>query len=229
MMTAPPVLAGGGNADSRVFPVNSKPHGLSYGEWSARQWQWEFSLPLDANPLADTADCSAGQSGSVWFLGGTFTLSNVGGVVVGKAVRTCTIPSGTALFFPLLDTECSTIEGNGTTEDELRDCAKMFTDLVDTSSLFLEIDGQPVTNLGDFRVQSPLFTFGPLPPNNILGAPAGSTSPSVSDGYFVMLKPLSVGRHTLHFGGMADFTPVGGPVFVQDITYHLTVVPRGRQ
>jgi hypothetical protein len=48
------------NADSHVFPVNSKPYGLSYGEWSARQWQWLFSLPAEGHPLFDTADCSAG-------------------------------------------------------------------------------------------------------------------------------------------------------------------------
>jgi hypothetical protein len=49
-----------------VAPVNSKPYGLSYGQWSARQWQWEFSFPVDQHPLFDTADASAGQSGPVW-------------------------------------------------------------------------------------------------------------------------------------------------------------------
>jgi hypothetical protein len=69
--------------------------------------------------------------------------------------------------------------------------------------------------------------------NNVLEAsgivaPAGSTSPSVSDGYFVMLKPLSVGQHTIHFGGTADLTPLGGPLFIQDITYNITVSPPGK-
>ena len=73
-----------------------------------------------------------------------------------------------------------------------------------------------------------LFTFGPLPDNNILesfgyDAPEGATSPSVSDGVFVMLKPLAAGQHTIHFGGTLDLSGVGGPLFVQDITYHVTV------
>jgi hypothetical protein len=228
LLMAPPT-----NADSRVFPVNSHPHGSSYAEWSAKHWQWLYSLPVDHHPLFDTADCSAGQSGQVWFLGGTFTLSTANGIVIGKVTRNCTIPPGKALFFPLLDAECSTIEGNGTTEEELRACAKSSADPIILGSLFCVVDGNPVSALAQYRVQSPLFNFGPLPENNVLEAsgivaPAGSTSPSVSDGYFVILKPLSVGRHTIHFGGTADLTSSGGPIFIQDITYNITVSPQGK-
>jgi hypothetical protein len=88
-----------------------------------------------------------------------------------------------------------------------------------------------VTNLADYEFESPLFTFGPLPENNVLAAqgydaPAGSTSPSVSDGVFAMIKALPVGTHTIHFTSTLDASPIGGPVFLQDITYHVTVVPR---
>lgn len=225
----PLVPAGGPQNNPDVRPVNSYPYGLSYGEWSARQWQWAFSLPADAHPLFDTADVSAGQSGQVWFLGGTFSSIEIGpGVILGEATRDVTIPSSKALFFPVIDVECSTIEGNGESEGELRDCAKFLADFILPDSLFCTIDGRSVKQLANFRVQSPLFEFGPLPNNNLLGAPEGSTSPSVSDGIFLMLAPLSVGSHTLHFGGVVDLTEIGGPIFIQDITYHITVVPRGR-
>jgi hypothetical protein len=230
LVDAGPATAGGG-ANSHVMPPNSKPYGHSYAEWSVLQWQWAFSLPADGHPLFGTADCSAGQSGKVWFLGGTFAVTDNGtGVIVGEATRDCTIPSGTALFFPVIDTEVSTIEGNGDTEAELSALAEFFIDFVVPDSLFCEIDGKAVKNLADFRVQSPPYTFGPLPDHNILeyfglDAPEGSTSLSVSDGYFVMVKPLAVGEHTLHFGGVQDMTSIGGPVFIQDITYHITVVP----
>ena len=201
--------------------------------WSARQWQWTFSLPATTHPLFDSADCSQGQSGNVWFLGGTFSTTDSGGVVIGSANRTCGIPAGTALLFPLINVECSTIEGNGSIEADLRGCARLLANQIIPSSLFLRIDDKPVTNLADYRVESPLFNFGPLPAGNILQffgleAPAGTTSPCVSDGYLVMVKPLPVGVHTLHFGGTADLTPVGGPIFKQDIRYTLTVQPRGR-
>jgi hypothetical protein len=212
-----------------VLPVNSDPNGLTYEEWSARHWQWLYSMPIDAHPLFDTADVSAGQKGEVWFLGGTFSAIELEpGVVVGMANRTVTIPSGKKLFFPLVDVEAATLEGNGDTEAELRAAAKFFADFIVPDSLFCEIDGVSVKNLPDYRVQSPLYVYGPLPDNNVLqfsglDAPKGSTSNSVSDGVFVMLAPLSAGKHTVHFGGTLDLSSVGGTVFIQDITYNITV------
>jgi len=224
-----PASAGGGKDVAQVVPPDANPYGHSYAEWSALHWQWLYSMPVDKNPVFDTADCSEGQSGKVWFLGGTFALTVVEpGVNLGLVDRDCTIPAGTALFFPLVDNETSTIEGNGTTEAELRDLVGFFSDFIDPDSLFCQIDGKSVQNLTTYRVQSPLFTFGPLPDNNVLqsfgvDAPEGSTSPAVSDGVFVMLKPLSVGTHLLHYGGTLDLSSIGGPVFIQDVTYHITV------
>jgi len=218
-----PADAGGGNANSTVMPVNSKPYGASYAQWSALHWKWLFSMPADEHPLADTAPAETNQSGKVWFLGGTFTSTEIGGVVVGQADRTITVPNGTSLFFPILDAEASDIEGNGDTEAALRAFVNAQADLIDPDNLFLEIDGKPVTNLDKYRVESSLFTFGPLPDGNLLGLPEGTKGHSVSDGYFVMLHPLSAGTHTLHFGGFVDLTSLGGPLFALDITYTVTV------
>jgi hypothetical protein len=221
-------------ADSKVIPANANHRGQSYAEWSAGQWQWLFSQPVDEHPLFETADCSAGQSGRVWYLGGTFaSLEIAPGVILGEADRSCTIPSGTSLFFPLIDVECSALEGDGETEAELRECANFLADFIVPATVFLTIDGKPVTNTESLRVESPLFTIGPLPDNNVfqlfgLDAPEGTTTSSVSDGFFAMVKPLSVGKHTLHFGGVTDVTSIGGPVFIQNIRYEINVVPRGK-
>jgi len=88
------------------------------------------------------------------------------------------------------------------------------------------IDGVPLNNLDAYRVESPLFEFGPLPENNLfevfgLDAPAGTTSPSVDAGVYLLLAPLSVGRHVVHFGG--TFDEFG---FSIDTTYNITVVPK---
>ena len=89
-------FAQGGNPNPRVLPVHSSPFGSTYGEWSARWWQWVLSVPAATNPLNDTtgAQCAQGQTGKVWFLAGTF---------VGPVTRTCTVPQGKALFFPILN------------------------------------------------------------------------------------------------------------------------------
>ncbi len=230
----PARAAGPDGGSPGVVSPGTEFRGLSYGEWSARQWQWVFSLPADQHPLFDTADCDAGQSGNVWFLGGTYASSEIApGVILGEADRECTIPAGTALFFPLTSVETSEVEGYGSTEAELRSAANFLADLIVPESVFLEVDGKPVADLEPFRVESPLFTFGPLPANNVEEAtgvvvPSGATTPAVSDGYFAMVRPLSVGTHTLHFGGVIDVTAIGGPLFIQDITYTVTVAPRGR-
>src|SRR5439155_9382309 len=104
----------GAQGNAGVAPPNSSAFGLSYGEWSARWWQWAYSLPVDHHPLFDTADCSAGQAGRVWFLGASFAPSiSDGGQIVAIATRDCRVPTGTALFVPVLNAEAATGEGNG--------------------------------------------------------------------------------------------------------------------
>src|SRR5262249_47748517 len=131
MATPMPVAEAQHPKNPGVLPPNSKPLGTSYGDWSAEWWKWAFSLPIDHHPLYDTADVSTGQSGKVWFLGGSFAPStNDAGQTVAIATRDVTIPSGVALFFPIANQEASVLEGNGTTYEELSAAAKMFQDFV---------------------------------------------------------------------------------------------------
>jgi hypothetical protein len=225
------LAAKGGGA--KVMPIQSKSHGLSYADWSVRWWQWCFSLPVDRHPLFDTADSSEGQTGNVWFLGGTFTVigDESGEIVTGVATRDCTIPPGTSLFFPILNIEASTLEGNGETEAALREVAVTGADHIVPGSLVCTIDGVPVHDLDDYRVESPLFVYGPLPDNNIaqsfgIDAPEGTTSLAVGDGIYVMVPPLSAGKHKIHFEGVAMYTEAEDGfnfIFSLDITYNITV------
>jgi hypothetical protein len=214
----------GRNSNPGVISPHTKAYGMTYGEWSAKWWQWALSLPVDQNPYFDEDhDCSNGahgQLGPVWFLTGVVNVS-------GTAVRDCTVPAGKALFFPILNVECATLEGNGLTEAELRACTRSFMGVV--TNVAAEIDGVPIQHVRDYRALSPLFTYGPLPDDNVLqlfgfDAPDGAISLSVTDGFYLMLEPLSVGQHTIRFTGT-----FGAPInFTLDITYHLTVAPRRR-
>ena len=192
-----------------VLPPNSKPYGKSYGQWSAAWWRWALELPVEApappHPFIDDPgfECDEGQSGPVWFLAGVF----------GTVERDCTVPAGKMVFFPLADVECADFVGEGSEADE-RDCADFFADHIVTGSLFCTIDGVNVQNLSSYRVASPQFAFT-APTPWIFGATGGSGT-AVSDGYFLMHVPFSVGTHTIHFGGSADFGSI-------DTTYHLTV------
>jgi hypothetical protein len=96
-------------------------------------------------------------------------------------------------------------------------CAKRFMDMA--TALQAVIDNTPVQFLELYRTQSPNFTLS-LPDGNILAAPAGDYAPSASDGVFLMLTPLSPGRHTIHFH--AEFPGVPDPQIV-DATYTVIV------
>lgn len=207
-----------------IFPPQSQPFGQSYASWSARWWQWVVSIPAATNPLLDStgAHCAVGQHGRVWFLAGS------GG---GAVTRQCTIPVGKGILIPVINAECSRAEGNGSTFAQLSACVTPLIDGVDLRTLQASVDGAPVRNLTAFRFESALFTFvvpgggtdvltvldgNPSPP--IIPGP----SPSVSDGYWIMLEPLEVGSHTIQFHGS-----VPSLMFDESGTIHITVVEGG--
>jgi hypothetical protein len=198
----------------QVFPPDSNPYNFTYGDWSAKWWQWALSIPADINPLLDQTgeNCDVNQSGPVWFLVGTQG---------GPAERRCTIPEGMAIFFPIINGYGSYAENPLTkTESELRALSKSTFDQVRVVEA--TIDGVKLANLENHRVQSPLFNFT-YPQNNIGGVPPGP-SQAVAEGYWVMLHPLAAGEHTIQFrGGIVDPTATGAINFVTDVIYHLTI------
>jgi hypothetical protein len=199
------------------FPPGSRPFDRSFPEWSAEWWQYVFSIPVRNNPLPDETgkNCAVGQHGPVWFLVGSFSSTPV--------MRTCSIPQDRALFFPIINiSDIST----GETADELRAQIAPFIDAVD--KLSVEVDGEAIEGLRDFRVKSVPFSIA-LPPDNLLGidikeSPHGIYSPVVDDGFYVMLKPLSVGQHTIHIFGHKQSTASSPGEFSQDITYVVITV-----
>jgi len=198
-----------------AFPTNLKPFGKTYGEWTSKWWQWALSIPTEKNPLKDNTglNCAVAQNGPVWFLAGTFG---------GSADRTCNVPPGKAIMFPVYNAECSYAEyPQSKTESELRNCAKDQADKV--TSLDASIDGIRIDNLKQkYRVQSQLFDLM-FPNNNVYGVSAGP-SKAVSDGYWVILQPLSLGKHEVRFSGSAvDFTSTAPMNFATAVKYHLNV------
>jgi hypothetical protein len=141
------VTASADPASLGIFPPQSHPYGKSYAEWSAEQWKWVYSVPVDHHPLYDTADVCTGQPFEhVWFLGGTYSATpDANGNLVAVATRNATIPAGTALFIPIFDSEASVLERNGTTEAELRCFAQWLQD--HAQDLTCTIDGRVVRRL----------------------------------------------------------------------------------
>ena len=60
-----------------------------------------------------------------------------------------------------------------------------------------KIDGRPVENPEAYRVETPLFRYGPLTADNVLGLAPGTQSDAVGAGYVLMLPPFSEGVHRI--------------------------------
>jgi hypothetical protein len=204
----------GDTLNSELFSPDSKPYSNSFGDWTAKWWQWIFSVPGRDNPLTDSSgiNCAQKQNGPVWFLTGT---------TGGKVERACTIPSGIAILAPVMNAECSFLEFPSVkTASDLIDCSQEDND--HTINLKTTLDGRQLKNLENYRVTSPLFNIT-IPQDNVLGAPSGNTR-MVSDGFWVFLMPLTPGNHTLQFGGETPGNPTTGTNnFGVDVTYHITV------
>jgi hypothetical protein len=213
-----------GGVSPKVIAPGALIDGKTYAQQSAAWWQWAIPLPKATSPIAG-GDCTQGQSGNVWFLAGTSD---------GKpASRTCNVPAGKTLFFPLINGVCYPCheeEGCSTskTKAELEACVKY-----DATNLSLEIDGVAQTNLAAHRATSDQFSFkgsasgmfacsGPIG-DNTCGIPKGDRF-GVSDGYWIAIEPLAAGTHTIKFKATypGDGTATT-PDFVQDVQYTLTV------
>src|SRR5690349_5206690 len=181
LLQVTPVLATK-NPNPGVLPPDSLPFGKTYGEWSNAWWQWAYSIPVPNNPVLDKtgANCGVGQSGQVWFLAGFFTPATI--------TRSCTVPHGKALFFPIFNSENDNIGVTPPqTADQLRAALNQFFDCcVDPSTFLAVVDGVAIQQLGNYRAgpHNPVFSFT-LPVNNVYFGtpPAGTYSPVVSDGY----------------------------------------------
>jgi hypothetical protein len=137
--------------------------------------------------------------------GAAFACLNLGGTVAPfgpSGVESCTVKPGTKIFVAV-SAECSTFEGNGTTEAQLRTCARQ-SDLQVAPSVTVDGASVPVT-----EAETPLLHIV-LPANNIFGQPAGTTGLSVGHGWVALLQPLTPGTHAIvivsHRAGFPDTT-----------------------
>lgn len=213
----------GSSVNSILFPQTAHPYGASLTTWAERESQWVYGHPLANNPLLDQtgADCDENQyDNHVWFL------PRIAGPRVFSGTRTCTIPRHRAIFleigayvnpWPCPDPSFKPAPGQSLYEF-LRDDAMAFMNGV--NRLEVSIDGREIPDVLSYRFTSEqLFTLTGDPTFSALDACVmGSPQPAVVDGFFMMIKPLSPGEHTIRVFG----TDVRGAD--KTYTYHLTVL-----
>lgn len=187
---------------------------MTYGQWSTAWWEWAEQYFPDLDFGKGRVDCSLGQSGPVWFLGGSGDDRPVS--------RRCTIERGKALFIPLVnaadfDDEPSCAADPCTVEEQREILNGIFSEAPAgifnsvACGLEIEVDEAPaVFSTPIVRTQSPPFDY------------AGNLD-NISDGFWVMVEPLPEGDHTIQFsGGICDID-TGDPLFAVDVKYVITV------
>ena len=204
-----------------VVPPGGSVEGKTVGEYTAEWWRWLVSVPGDQGAQTDTTGerANVNQSGPVFFLAGQSPPAD------SALTRTFTVPAGRHLLVPL----ANVLVANGpdpafsSTQQEAN---SIITQAVDVSKLFATLDGTAIPDLGAHREASPVnFSISPVA-GNALGIPEGTYTDANSDGYWLLLAPLSAGQHTLRFSGHLDSVDLGGfpsPELDVDVTDVITI------
>jgi hypothetical protein len=218
---AHPAVAADREGDRRpvIAPVDTEPGGQTYGRWAAEWWQWALGVPAAVNPLLDATGehCAQRQVDKVWFLAGS---------LIGSVERTCRVPAGKALFFPLINTVYGAVL-NDPPETRTEEFVRAGGSCTEPAQISVWIDGFKVLKptrffTGASGSQSPFFNVQ-LAPGNLFGfdetvVPELVFSPSAEQGYYLFVRPLHPGTHTIRWTA-SGCTPGNS----QDITYNLTV------
>lgn len=188
---------------AQVVPPNQSIHGFSQAEWSRAWWQWAASFDRRTSPVSDRSGalCALKQSGPVWFLAGTYGTQ--------RTIRSCKVPHGKYLFFPLINYVVAPHPDVPISCEEVTRSAAYRME--GASALILDVDGMRSPNLMAHRQATKrCFDLGARTDEKM------SMFPSAANGYYVMLKPLSRGKHEINFGGAL-------PDMLQAVTYTLEV------
>ena len=152
-------------------------------------WTTALETPTPDNPFG-------GGGPQCFVLGGNIVAPFGGGSF------TCTVKAGTRIFIAAWTTECSTFEGNGTTEAELRACA-VAADAGVKATVTINGESVPLSS-----VETGLLTIH-LPQDNIFGLQgADRNGLSVAHGFVYLTDPLAPGTYVIE--GRVKF-PSGRP------------------
>lgn len=171
-----------------IVPPNTIYNGLSYGNWAASWWNWLFS--------------NQEQAGSVYFLRGNVDLEPA---IVRTGTNALTLYSDTAIFFPVICTITSNLTCPNSSNEVVRRKSSAESQR-DPSLLMVTIDEIEIPNVINYYAESPEFILT-VPSSSRLRryfdpAVKSGKGVAVAAGYWILTKPLAVGRHRIFFEGI---------------------------
>ena len=208
-----PVLTG---YNVEFYSKGELPFGISYGDWIAKYWNWDLSIPPDpkTNDFLGLKEngCLVHRENSTVMLADTAA----GGIWNQK----CTISHNAGILIPIWTGECD--QGTKAFETysfkQLLDCARGY-DLGKVRGQ-VKVDNIPVATLDalDYKtnimnnvteVYSNQFNVT-IPINSHVIVERYGTFPAAAHGWFVFLKPLQPGTHTVYYQNSVEPTTLSG-------------------
>lgn len=198
--------------DFMVFP-GDEVHSKSLEDYANMWWQWTYTMPKEVSPVRDNTgeNCHVGQSGDVWFLAGGYGTS--------KISRECVIPAGKHIFFPVINMVYYPGRKGALSCEDAKAAAALNND--ELLSIEITLDSLISSNPTHARISSTeCFDLLGLVPEEYK---APRVYPAATDGFWIMLKPLSKGEHLLKFDAQYNRDKGGYSKMAQDIEYKLIV------
>jgi hypothetical protein len=213
------------------YSKDEHPFGISYSDWVAKFWNWDFSIPIDSqtNTLAGLKDngCLMHKNNSMVMLVDTAA----GGIWKQK----CTISRTEGILIPIWTGECDqALKGfDSYSFKQLSECARAY-DLGIVKGQ-VKVENTPVATLDaiDYKTNvmnnvTEVYTkqFNAIvPKESHLVSERYGTFPAAAHGWFVFLKPLQPGNHVIYYQNSVEATTLSGAGNMNSgqFTYYLNV------
>ena len=193
------------------FTADSMPYGQTYGNWTVKWWKWFLLTPKSINAGTGEYSTVNQQSKNILFLAGKLADEDR-----NLPNRFCTISTGTSILFPVINCAATTLEHPELkTDQDLINHVKKDEDSIIKKEC--SVNGKRIPAQ---RVKSdpPVFESR-INEDNAFNVKGGETTYASSDGYWVFLKPLPVGKHIISFQGSCEYGKLNSGA-----NYHLQVV-----
>jgi hypothetical protein len=206
--------------EEEIYTVDQKINGITYTDLIKEWCNWLYDTPRQSNASVDYKGINANNEqkiDKVFFLSGTFG---------GHADRHSDIPEEKNLFFPIMVSTCRVGEfAKIKTRSQLSSKVKSETNSVIQMTLTLDEEVYYHKDLLKYRAKNTWFDLG-IHKDSVIGGSygksliPGSKKKAAADGYWVGIKPLPKGDHTIHFFATAK------DGYTQDVTYFLHIKDR---
>ena len=212
-----------------VFQKDELPFGKTYEEWVQDWWKWNAAIPGDPETTfagVKENGCLINKEGPVAML--------IDPAIGGQHHQRCEISSNQGILFPAWSAVCTgAIKGNENMSfQELSECAKGY-DLgkvtvnawVDNKSISqVKAEDLKITNLINATELSTKGFNITIPEDSNLAVDYPGTHLGATHGWYIFLKPLPAGEHTVRYVNDVRETTLGaGNTNNADITYSLKV------